>query len=133
VLPAAQKKGTFEGDWSAASGEQGLRQLMEQYPEMDAVFACNDQMALGALQAAHQLNLRVPQNLGLVGFDNIPESAYFWPALTTVRHQLIEQGKIIVRELISMIEAMQQAKRTVQPDANVLQPHLVIRNSSVVS
>ena len=132
ALPTAQNERIFEGDWSAASGEQGLRQLLERYPEMDAVFACNDQMALGALQAAHQLKLRVPQNLGLVGFDNIPESAYFWPALTTVRHQLIEQGKIIVRELVSMIETKQQAKSIAQADAIVLQPRLVIRKSSGV-
>ncbi len=132
ALRTTQNRQIIEGDWSAASGERGLRQLLKQYPEMDAVFACNDQMALGALQAAHQLSLRVPEDLGLVGFDNTPESAYFWPALTTVRHELIEQGKLIVRELIGMIEARQQTDKVVQK-ATVLQPQLVIRRSSVVS
>jgi LacI family transcriptional regulator len=132
ALPATQDRQIFEGDWSAASGERGLRQLLKQYPDMDAVFACNDQMALGALQAAHQLGRRVPEELGLVGFDNTPESAYFWPSLTTVRHQLIEQGKIVVKELINLIEAGPQNEKTIQPEAALLQPQLIIRKSSVV-
>jgi LacI family transcriptional regulator len=74
----------IQGDWSAASGERGLHQLLAQYPDMDAVFACNDQMALGVLRAAQQLGWRVPEDLAVVGFDNIPESAYFWSPLRAV-------------------------------------------------
>jgi len=132
VLPAAQKKQIVEGDWSAASGERGLRQLLEQYPELDAIFACNDQMALGVLQAAHQLGLRVPEDLGVVGFDNTPESAYFWPPLTTVRHQLIEQGKLAVQALVGMIESQHHNGKFAQPKVTMLQPHLVVRRSSVI-
>ncbi len=132
ALPGNQDKQIFEGDWSAANGERGLRQLLKQYPDMNAVFACNDQMALGALQAAHQLGRPVPEELGLVGFDNTPESAYFWPPLTTVRHQLIEQGKIVVEKLAGLIEAEPQTKKTIQPEATLLQPQLIVRKSSVV-
>ncbi len=132
ALPTSQTKQIVEGDWSVASGEQGLRQLLAQFPELDAVFACNDQMALGALQAAHQLRLRVPEDLGVVGFDNTPESAYLWPPLTTVRHQLLEQGKVAVEDLIGMIETQRQTGAIVQPKATVLQPELIVRKSSVV-
>jgi LacI family transcriptional regulator len=132
VFPTAQKKQIVEGDWSAASGERGLHQLLEQYPKLDAIFACNDQMALGVLHAAHQLGLRVPEDLGVVGFDNTPESAYFWPPLTTVRHQLIEQGKLAVQALIGMIESQQHNGKFAQPKVTMLQPHLVVRRSSVI-
>jgi LacI family transcriptional regulator len=131
ALSSAEKRQIAEGDWSAASGARGFRQLLDQYPEMDAVFACNDQMALGALQAAHELGRRVPRDLGVAGFDNTPESAYFWPPLTTVRHQLIEQGKIAVRTLIDMIKRQRQEESIVQPETRLLQPELLIRQSSI--
>ena len=131
VYPTGHDKQMVEGDWSAASGERGLQQLLAQYPQLDAVFACNDQMALGVLQAAHRLRLRVPQELGVVGFDNTPESAYFWPPLTTVRHQLIEQGRLVVQALVDMIESRQQQGDFAQSEVTLLQPHLVVRLSSV--
>ena len=58
----------FEGDWSAASGARGLHQLLAQRPEIDAIFASNDQMALGVLSMAHELRRQIPQELGVVGF-----------------------------------------------------------------
>lgn len=133
ILSKTSPNQTFEGDWSAASGEQGLRQLLVQYPEMDAVYASNDQMALGALNAAHQLGLRIPEDLGVVGTDNIPESAYFWPPLTTIRHQIARHSKIAVRQLNWMIENRQHNKDGVQPEEVYFEPELIIRKSSVPS
>ena len=130
ILLTTRPNQLVEGDWSAASGERGLRQLLAQYPELDAVYAANDQMALGVLQAAHQMSLRVPEDLGVVGTDNIPESAYFWPPLTTVRHHMIEQSKIIVRKLDQLIQAKAQNKQVDQPKNIYLQPELIIRKSS---
>jgi LacI family transcriptional regulator len=133
TLPANQQKQIIEGDWAAISGKRGLHQLLAQYPELEAIFACNDQMALGVLQAAHQLGLRIPEDLGLVGFDNTPESAYFWPPLTTVRHQLMEQGILAVNALTRMIEAQHETGKFVQPEAVHLQPELIVRESSLLS
>jgi DNA-binding LacI/PurR family transcriptional regulator len=79
------------------------------------------------------LGLRVPEDLGMVGFDNTPEAAYFWPPLTTVRHQLAEQGKIAVQQLISMIEIQRQTGKIIRPKVTVLQPELVVRKSSVIA
>ncbi len=120
-----------EGDWTAESGERGLRQLLEQRPDMDAVFVCNDQMALGALQAARQMGIRVPEDLALVGFDDIPESAYFYPPLSTVRQDMVELGRCAVRELGCIIEASQQGRAVVEPRTILLQLQLIIRESSV--
>lgn len=119
-----------EGDWTAESGERGLHQLLEQHPDIDAVFVCNDQMALGAMQAARQMGVRIPEDLAVVGFDDIPESAYFYPPLSTVRQDMVELGRRAVRELGCMIEANQQGEVVVEPKAILLQPQLIIRGSS---
>lgn len=118
-----------EGNWSAESGCRGLRQLIEQYPKLDAVFASNDQMALGVLYAAHQLGLRVPGDISVVGFDNIPESACFVPPLTTIHHDLFALGQLAVREMHRVIQSRRAGKpATVSP--LMLRPHLVLRESS---
>lgn len=115
------------GDWSARSGEQGLYQLLAQCPDLDAIFVSNDQMAIGVLHAAHRLGRRVPDDLSIVGVDNLPESAHFWPPLTTVRQRLREAGAQAVQELDVMIQ--NNADGAV-PNLALLQPELVIRDSS---
>jgi LacI family transcriptional regulator len=119
-----------EGDWSASSGERAMRRLLTQQPDVDAVFACNDQMALGALGVAHQTGRRVPQDLAIIGFDNTPESAYFWPPLTTVYQHLVDVGRAAVQVLHKLIQARQQGKHDLDPTSLVLTPELVIRSSS---
>lgn len=119
------------GNWSSASGEQAMRRLLDGYPEMDAVFVANDQMALGVLQVACQKGIQVPQDLAVVGFDGIPESAYYWPPLTTVYQDQQKLGCIAVRELVQIIEASQQSKAVVEPKTILLQPELIVRESSI--
>ncbi len=121
----------LEGDWSAMSGEQSLRQLLVQQPDIDAVFACNDQMALGALGAAHLLGRSVPQDLAVVGFDDTPESAHFWPPLTTVRQQLIDVGRIAVQLLHRLIQPGAPDGNHEAPRSIILTPQLVVRESSL--
>lgn len=120
-----------EGDWSAAAGERGLHLLMHQEPEIDAVFACSDQIALGALGTAHQSGKRIPQDLAVVGFDNIPESACFWPPLSTVFQQLIDVGRIAVQTLHSMIEANRTLNSNDGSTVTLVRPELIVRASSM--
>jgi LacI family transcriptional regulator len=122
-----------EGRWSAASGERGLHRLLEQRPAVTALFACNDQMALGALKALRQLGRRVPEDLAVVGFDDAPEAAFFCPPLSTMRQDLNELGRASIRELGRLIEAKLQDDDQVEPRTILLQPELVVRESSVVS
>ncbi len=119
------------GTWSSASGERAIRRLLEGYPEMDAVFVANDQMALGVLQVACQKGFQVPRDLAVVGFDGIPESAYYWPPLTTVYQDQQKLGCTAVQELVQIIEASQN-KATVEPKNVSLQPELIVRESSIV-
>jgi LacI family transcriptional regulator len=121
-----------EGNWSSSSGEPAFEQLLQSYPEMDAVFVANDQMALSVLQIAHRRGLRVPHALAVAAFDNITESAYFWPALTTINHNQHELGCRAVQELVNQIEAFRRNEK-VKPQNITLTPDLIVRESSVVS
>lgn len=120
-----------EGTWSAASGERGMRLLLDQHPDIDAVFACNDQMALGALKAAREMGRQVPKDLAVIGFDDAPEAAFFCPPLSTVRQDLSQLGRSSVRELERMIEARQEEEVDIEPKTILLEPELVVRESSV--
>jgi LacI family transcriptional regulator len=128
-----EEKLIVEGTWSAASGERGLRRLLEQRPDVDAVFACNDQMALGALKTTRELSLQVPQDLALVGYDDVPEAPFFSPPLSTVRQDLDQLGRSAVQELGRLIEAKQQEQTDIEPETILLQPELIVRESSVLS
>ena len=122
-----------EGEWSATAGEHGLRMLLNQEPDIDAVFANSDHIALGALSTAHRLGRQIPQDLAIVGFDNIPESACFWPPLTTVYQQLIDVGRIAVQTLHRMIEAKRQFMMPDEATVTLVKPELIIRASSLQS
>lgn len=117
------------GDWSPSSGERCIRMLLEWHPNMDAVFVCNDQMALGAMKVARQMGRQIPQDLAVVGYDNIPESPYFSPALSTIRQGITEMGRQGVKQLLTMINDDEDGLvRSI-----VLQPELIVRESSVAN
>jgi LacI family transcriptional regulator len=118
------------GDWTAESGERGMSRLLDQRPGLDAVFAANDQMALGAIQAARKRGLHLPQDLAIAGFDDMPEAAYLWPPLTTISHPLFDVGCLAVKELQRLLAELREGLSEIQPRTIVLQPNLVIRESS---
>ncbi|MBN2146170.1 MAG: LacI family DNA-binding transcriptional regulator [Anaerolineales bacterium] len=126
-----QERYWAEGNWSSSSGVQAMERLLEQYGEMDAIFVANDQMAIGVLQVACQKGLRVPENLGVVGYDNITESAYFWPPLTTIQQDQYKIGKIAVEEVIKIIDANWQGQEPIEPKSIMLAPAIIIRQSSL--
>jgi len=130
---AADDSLIVHGDWSAASGEQRMAELLARRPDIDAVLVGNDQMGLGVLRKTHQAGRRVPQDLAVVGFDNTPESAFFWPALTTVDLRHVEIGRLAVEQLVKMIEAQHEGNGASQPVTVTLKPELIIRESSAAS
>lgn len=117
------------GDWSAAMGEKCMYELLQNHPEIDGVFVCNDSMALGALKAAREFGRKVPNDLAIVGFDDIPEAAYFYPALTTIRQNLDFLGSSAVVELNSLINSRLE-KQAAQAKSILIEPELVVRDSS---
>lgn len=113
---------TVTGDWSADSGFQaGRRLLADGLP--DAVFSSNDLMALGLLSALSEKGVRVPEDVSVVGFDDLAGSAYFQPPLTTVRQPFRELGAACVVALFDAIGG--QAVR-----ATRIKPELVVRGST---
>lgn len=127
---AVEARAWAQGNWSSASGERAIRALLAQYPELDAVFVANDQMALSALNVAHALGRRVPDDLAIVGFDDLPEAAYFWPPLTTVAQPLVELGRQAVRKLHDLVEAGRLGQPSNGPLSLVLTPPLIARAST---
>lgn len=118
-------------DWSSAGGERAMRQLLDQAPELDAVFASSDQIALGALGVLHQSGRRVPHDLALSGFDNTPESAFYWPPLTTIHQHLTQVGRVAVQNLHEIIEIRRDERAMDEPRMVLLEPELVIRSSTL--
>lgn len=120
-----------EGNWSSGSGARAAEILFEQYPEIDSIFVANDQMALGVMQVAYQRSLKIPGDLGIVGFDNIAESENFYPPLTTIQQDQYSLGKIALEEIIKIIEAGWQELEPIQPEPILLTPTFIVRQSSI--
>lgn len=117
----------MEGDWSSASGAAAFAGILEQDPTIDAVFAANDQMALGALHTMNARGIAVPDQIAVVGFDGMDEGEFFSPSLTTVRQPLRELGHLAVREILSTV-GDPSARRPVR--ALTLATELVYRESA---
>ena len=118
------------GDWTPQSGEQAFYALLAAYPEMDAVFVSNDQMAMGAIRAATDLNVRIPEDIAMAGFDDIPEAAFTQPRLTTIRQPVVEIGRLSVVKLTERIADPDEAAADGYTPAALLQPKLIVRASS---
>jgi DNA-binding LacI/PurR family transcriptional regulator len=128
---SASPEQVVEGDWYAPSGEKSLRLLLSRFPQMDAVFISNDQMALGALRAAHAAGRRVPETLGVVGFDNSPMTEYFFPPLSSIDHHFDELGLRAVQEIHRLIDLSPEERSQQTTKSIWIQPTLVSRKSSV--
>jgi DNA-binding LacI/PurR family transcriptional regulator len=93
----------LSGDWTATSGYKAFMQLTKRQALPSAVFAQNDRMAVGVLRAARELGLLVPEDLSVIGFDDIPLASYFDPPLTTIGQDLCSIGRQAARLLIRII------------------------------
>ena len=115
------------GDWSAGSGYALAHELLRRR-DVTAVFAGNDQMALGLLRRIHEVGRDAPAQISVVGFDDIPEAAYFTPPLTTVRQDFAELGRRCLRLLLARIEAPSPS-----PSHLVVPSELVLRASTTAA
>ena len=116
---------SMESDFTIEGGYQAMSRLLDEGAMFTAVFVGNDSMALGALTAPRQRGLHVPDDVSVVGFDGVLESAHLVPGLTTVRQDFQLLGALAVEYIIELIE---------KPDTpiyqRVLPPKLVIREST---
>lgn len=111
------------GDWSAERGHHVGHELAR-FIDFTAVFSANDQMALGLMSAFHERGVRVPDDVSVIGFDDIPEAAFYWPPLTSVRQDFAELGRRCVATLLRLIDGG-------RPEAfTPISPQLVVRGST---
>ncbi len=124
-LKPGMRELVFEGDFSEEAGWAAGRRIANHKPRPDAVFAANDMMAVGCMAALHEAGLRVPDDIAVAGFDDIPIARYVTPALTTIRVPIAALGAAALDALVKAVEAPQsQATHTV-----VTPVELVVRRS----
>jgi DNA-binding LacI/PurR family transcriptional regulator len=111
------------GDFSEEQAYKTVQRMLMDGVHMDAIFAGDDESAIGAIRALRQSGVRVPEDVSVVGFDDIPLSAYFSPALTTVKAPIEQVGRQAVRQLLSLISHQPANPLT------LLHTELVIRHS----
>nr|WP_314142891.1 LacI family DNA-binding transcriptional regulator [uncultured Rhodococcus sp.] len=115
---------TLSGDWTAKSGFRAGSELAEN-PDVTAVFAGNDSMALGVLRALEVYGKRVPQDVSVVGFDDVPDAEFFSPPLTTIRQEFTDVGVRSVEILLDQIDTGNRSTKR-----SLIEPRLVIRAST---
>jgi DNA-binding LacI/PurR family transcriptional regulator len=111
------------GDWTANFGYHAGRELLT-VRDFTAIFSSNDQMALGLMHAIRDAGLEIPRDVSIIGFDDIPEAAHFWPPLTTVRQDFAELGRRCVALLLGDLDAA-----TADYDGTIV-PELIVRGST---
>ena len=115
----------IESNWTVSGGYRAAKKLLEDGSAFTAIISANDTMAFGAIRALYEAGLTVPDDVSVVGFDDIPEAAYFFPPLTTVRRNLIQLGVTGFEYLMQVMD---------DPDApaqqQVMSPRVMYREST---
>jgi LacI family transcriptional regulator len=112
------------GDFTTETGRLCARNLLSLSDPPTAIFAANDQSAMGTIEATCEMGLRVPEDLSVIGFDNIPEAAYYDPALTTIDQFIEEMGRVATGKLIDLIQG-----QPLESDLYKVPTQLVVRDS----
>jgi LacI family transcriptional regulator len=120
----------IEGNWSSNSGKLAIRELLDKFPEMDAVFVGNDQMALSVLQTAWEAGIKVPDDLAVIGFDGISEAEFYFPPLSTIYQNQDEIGRTAVQEMIRLVDEDLEDEQELKPKHFTIKPNLIIRQST---
>ena len=124
TAPGGRAPAALEGDWSSSSGYELGRRLADE-PALTAVFCGNDTMALGVIRALAERGLRVPEDISIIGFDDVPEAGYYRPPLTTVRQDFGEVGRQALSTLVDRMSGAIPAGSRVR-----VAPELIVRASA---
>ena len=112
------------GDFSPESGYQAAAELLAQQPRPTAIFAFNDRMAMGAIRHVRDAGLSVPQDIAVIGFDDIPAAALADPPLTTVRQPALQMGSTAARLLLDLVQ-----RTANEPLETILPTELIVRET----
>jgi LacI family transcriptional regulator len=113
------------GDFRHTGGERGALHFLALDPPPTAIFACNDPMAFGAVRTLRRRGLNVPDDISIIGFDDIPEASVSYPLLTTIRQPLYEMGKLAADYICRLIDGIEPARLHV-----TLPTELIVREST---
>ncbi len=113
-----------EGDFRIKGGYQAMKKFLELPEPPTAIFAANDLLALGAMQAIQKKKYNIPEDFCIIGFDDIRLASFVYPPLTTIRQPMLEMGALAVKMLLKIIEEGEFNQRKI-----VLKPKLIIRES----
>jgi LacI family transcriptional regulator len=112
--------------WECAAGFAAMQALLSQAPELTAVFAASDRMAIGAMQAAYQAGRRIPNDLSFIGLDDIETAAYQIPPLTTIRQSFAELARLGVQLLLDILQGKEVDQQQI-----LIAPALIERQSTI--
>jgi LacI family transcriptional regulator len=113
------------GEYRSERGRDGIRSLLEDKVALDAVFCGNDLIAIGAMKELKKNGLRIPQDIGVMGFDDIYMASQVYPRLTTVRQPLVAMGETALEQLVTLLEG-----RPILTHRRELPTELIIREST---
>jgi DNA-binding LacI/PurR family transcriptional regulator len=116
----------IDGDWTAESGFDAAEKLVSNHwGKFTAIVVANDQMALGAIRALEERSIRVPKDVSVVGFDDIPEAGFFRPPLTTMKQDFAALGRLAIQYLMAQVDP-----RPAELPSRFIQPPLIPRQST---
>jgi DNA-binding LacI/PurR family transcriptional regulator len=128
VLGEPDPRLVVPSDFTPAGGERAMGELLDRCPEVDAVFAANDLTALGALRVLRERGRRVPEDVAVIGFDDVlPVTEETEPSLTTVRQDIEEMGRLMARLLLG---SLTRSKPATGAPSSVILPTTLVRRAS---
>ena len=116
-----------DGKFTEEGGAEAAEKILAKHPDVTAIFACNDKMAIGAMHYLSRCGMRVPQEVSVIGFDNLQHAAFVTPSLTTVHLPLYQVGSLACERLIERIRGRNE------PVAETLSTHLIVRESTAMA
>ncbi|MCC5849685.1 MAG: LacI family DNA-binding transcriptional regulator [Verrucomicrobia bacterium] len=111
-------------EWDEQEGYEAAKKLMSRHPDLTAIMAGNDRMAIGAIRYLTHKNIRVPEDVSVMGMDDIPSARYTTPGLTTLKMDMFNMGRLSCQRLLSMLNGTQTECRELK------EPHMVLREST---
>jgi DNA-binding LacI/PurR family transcriptional regulator len=116
----------IQGDWTVPTGYEIGQNLDLDSSKVTAIFAANDHLALGLMRALRQRGYAIPERVSIIGFDDVPEAAYYEPPLTTMRPDFAELGRVAMEMMLGHINREETLR------ADTLVPELIVRESTAI-
>jgi len=126
-LEVTDSKVVYQTDFSFAEGKENFVKLLDAHPDITALFAASDELAIGALKKAHEMEIAVPEDISIIGYDNLLMAEMVWPGLTTLAQPLQQMGYEATQMLVDSIQTKEIC------DKQVYIPYEIIERDTVTT